>query len=367
MIDLSIKRMQAIVESVIYDEAKQENLEVSTNAMTLVEYYKSDFFKNSIKLYKGINKFEAIETPFKSKGINSYDEIFVFLNHFNEIIKIGNNFYVLIELLKTSFHELAHSRQRKNRYVKKSSNEGVPFETTVMIIFENEILNYNYNFYKTHHDRFLMEIDANLYGYIKTKEFIIDISGEYNRQNKLINGKETFDEYLEYIDDKIEFWSDRYDDYNFDLIFKKYHQIHKKNSNCKWAIDRLIYEENSSNFKRISDIVDSKDNVFDKKTIYSIITSNTYLEQLDFNKLTERDAIILVEALKYFKNDSVEEDDDEKEDNYLLNIYDSLKNELNSLLEPKSFKSKINKDNLLTNLEECLEQGLFSKESNKFK
>lgn len=318
-----------IVKNIINEEAKKENIKVNPHAVTITEYYKSDHFKKELKLQKGINKFKCFMKFFLLTGFNKDDEIYIFL----KLIRL--NPIGLIKLLQTSFHELEHSRQIQYKYARADYSQNInkifiPFETTVINILEVQIAYHDYNFYEKYHDYFLQEIDANLYGYLKLKEYL-----EINKQHNDI--KKGIDKHLlEYIDSKINLYNKKYDNYNFDLMFAKYHQLHNINPNSDSPLDDLIYENGTSNFKRILDIIIVGMYIFDKKTLYSIITSNSYLQELDFSKLTNDEITILIDALKSQKNINIQP-------NYLKK------------------QSSINKKNLLKNLEEWQKKGLFKK------
>ena len=288
--NLTTKEMKILVNSILKEESEKENIEISSNPITIVEWYNSKFFKENIKLVNNYTKLLLIKMPLNTIGVTFDDKntIFIYLNQIKKGKKIPTN-KQLIFILHIIYHEFEHIRQNKLKKFSKTeltSTLPLPFEHIVITIFESIIKKNDYNFYVHNHDEFLTEIDANLYSYIKTKEFLQK------------NNKELYEKHKNTLDLGIKNEENNLKNYDFNLIFEKFHQIYQTSyTNYISPILNIIYKRNSPEFNSITDITNSP--YLDKKTAYHIITSRPFLKQLDFDNLDNNELKTLIDALKY--------------------------------------------------------------------
>ena len=297
--NLTTKEMKLLVNSILKEESEKENIEISSNPITIIEWYNSKFFKKKMKIANISTKINLITSPLYCKGITfeGGKTIFIYLNNIKKAKKIPHT-NQLITLLTNIYHEFEHTRQIKlakftKTEVKQQEIDNskilldipIPFEYVAINIFERIIINEDNNFYNNHHDEFLMEIDASLYCYIKTKEFL-------QKHNKQI-----YEKYKYIINSNIIENEKKYEDYDFNLIFEKFNQIYQNNTTYHHIVLDIIYEKNSTKFNSITDITNSP--YLNKKTVYHIITSRPFLKQLDFDNLDNNELKTLIDALKY--------------------------------------------------------------------
>ena len=287
--NLTTKEMKILVNSILKEESEKENIEISSNPVTIVEWYNSKFFKENIKLVNNYTKLLLIKMPLNTIGVTFDDKntIFIYLNQIKKGKKIPTN-KQLIFILHIIYHEFEHIRQNKLKKFSKTeltSTLPLPFEHIVITIFESIIKKNDYNFYVHNHDEFLTEIDANLYSYIKTKEFLQK------------NNKELYEKHKNTLDLGIKNEENNLKNYDFNLIFEKFHQIYQNNTDYHHIVLDILYEKNSTKFNSITDITNSP--YLDKKTVYHILTSRSFLRQLDFDNLDNNELKTLIDALKY--------------------------------------------------------------------
>ena len=271
----------------------EEDLEANANFVSLLQFYKDEFVFKSF-LFNDINgKINLLMTPFEAKGINYNDEIYMFLRDYNKEKKKSPS-KAFVEFLRVSFHELEHSRQRCGGSVFRPIDDSFnySFENCAMNVYEDFIIKNDYIFYLRYHDYFLTEIDANLYAAIKARRII-------NRNQELFDTEMEYKKALKHLNIEAKTWFDWRDSYDFDLIFKRYNELKKENLNL---LDILIYENNTPKFKRIADIYNADNfDKFDRHLIDHIITSQTYINQFDIEKLSKDEVYILIRALSRFE------------------------------------------------------------------
>lgn len=277
------------------DEAliNEEDLEANTNFVSLLQFYKDEFVFKSF-LFNDINgKINLLRTPFDANGINYDDKIYMFLRDYKKEKKKSPS-KAFVEFLRISFHELEHSRQKCGGSVFRPIDESFSysFENCAMNVYEDFILKNDYNFYMKYHDYFLTEIDANLYAAVKARRII-------NRNKDLFDTEMEYKKMLKHLNIEAKTWFDWRESYDFDLIFKRYNELKKDNLNL---LDVLIYEDNTPKFKRIKDIYnDKKIEKYDRYLIDQIVTSQTYINQFDIEKISKDEAYILIRALSGFE------------------------------------------------------------------
>lgn len=283
---LNTKNMRTLAKYLIEKEKKIDNIQVNINPITIIEWYKTDIFQNRLKLQSWSNKFNAIITPFDGTLGENYEsskKIYLFLNNFT-ILKLLSPKHILIEFILTTYHELAHSYQKQ--HLKKYTN----LEIFSIAFLTNFIIEQSPTHYDIYHDQYFDEIDANFYAIKKTEEFLKNYPNIYLKHQQ----------YIKQLRAKYEY---KYLNYNFQLFFDKFHNIYKKNPEefqSEHIITQVFYKENSSEFKPINEIIANENfNFFSKELTNSILSSKSFLEQLNFATLEANEKDILISALTY--------------------------------------------------------------------
>lgn len=315
---------------------------------TRIQWYKSDFFKNSYKLCKNLSqKFELISCPFLSQGVkflqsdNECDHIFVFLNHFNLSKKFEDNFDA-IKLLETSFHELRHKEQ-------DVAENNFDLNYFIFKIVEEFLLIFDSSFYRSNHDSFLIEIDASLYAWNKC----LNISKTYHLM---------YDKFKEYINSYINYWNFQYYNYDFNKIFSRFFMLYDKflsQVNEENIFELLFYDRNEKKFNTLDRIINIYNNgttivddkklyikdYVDKRIIYYVITTDAFMDTLNYEDLSEIE-------LKYF-NDAINYKFQEFQEKikYFSTLVDENSNNnflVNDLYKIKEFILRIRKKILMS-------------------
>ena len=95
--NLTTKEMKILVNSILKEESEKENIEISSNPVTIVEWYNSKFFKENIKLVNNYTKLLLIKMPLNTIGVTFDDKntIFIYLNQIKKGKK-PNTSYIYI-------------------------------------------------------------------------------------------------------------------------------------------------------------------------------------------------------------------------------------------------------------------------------
>lgn len=150
--NLTTKEMKILVNSILKEESEKENIEISSNPVTIIEWYNSKFFKKKMKIADISTKINLITSPLYCKGITfeGGKTIFIYLNSIKKAKKIPN-INPLITLLTTIYHEFEHTRQNNLAKFTKAEvkqqeingnkvfllNTAIPFEHIVINILEH--------------------------------------------------------------------------------------------------------------------------------------------------------------------------------------------------------------------------------------
>ena len=280
------------IKELVTKEVEALNIEEQMKEKVIIypvfvkEYYKSDYFNKNFKLATLKQKLFLITMPFNSYGANiSYNDTYIFLikhNITNIIDKISlKGPHQLVDLLRTVYHEFGHKYQEQKR------NKYSSFDYLCITGIENFIKQENKNFYLKYHNYFLKEIDADLFSITKIEEYL--------KKNNIYNEEK---QYVEELRKKIIKQKENYD---FDLIWEEFYSLCKKNKSLiqtQPLID-IFFQPKTFQYKNITEICQNKRiNLIDIETLYRIITSESYLNQLDLKKLLPEEINILKGAIK---------------------------------------------------------------------
>lgn len=279
--NIKLKEIKQNCISIIEEEAKRQGIELNIKPITIVEFYNSDFFKQ-----QNPSKLQRIKTRYtlrKTGGIfdANTDKIMVFIDRMGKIEKIDspNKF---IAILFAMYHELKHQLQYGNRKNTELEQFIIGIERFVMALIPKD--------YAKNHNRYFFEIDANLYAYQKTLEYIKN------------NQPDKYDEIKQYLEAKWISQNKYYQiNYNLQETFDKFYKFCKSNEYAMIfsGIPQLdVFIDISNNFKPLSKIITkSKTENIDETILLAVLGSESYLNQLDISKLNEEETNFLLNII----------------------------------------------------------------------
>jgi len=259
--------------SYVYDEIKNGNYEfmkyINTElniVMSIGEYFKSDTFRQNLKLQKVKNiPHEVLGLIYKQAGGAYYEKTkrtFIYLNHFRPLFieDIGRDILTMLV-----FHELRHAYQDQNKD-----------NSFMSIIYQMEDMRSKLT-YLTSHDNWFMEIDADIFGIKEALTFINNHPDMYLKEDLL-------------------FLSELYEEkryllrnFDYDKLFLNYATLKMKDSTYKTKLEweRVFFDEKGY-LRKIDAILESPDfNKVDEYFVRKFITSEVFTNSIDFNELSE--------------------------------------------------------------------------------
>ncbi|MBE6139683.1 MAG: hypothetical protein E7174_04230 [Firmicutes bacterium] len=290
---MNLKQKQTIINSIMINEIRENNLDTKFYSCCRINYYNSDFFKKIQKDKKNnrIVKLGNLIIPLISGGFhaehNNERDIIVFLDK----IDIVPGFSLpLVSLLKTTYHELYHALQNKELNSTPTDMSYDLFASQCdMFICSNESIDFlKYYFTRSGHDTQMFEILANLHGVKKTEE--------YSQNNNI---KISFLEQMK-LDKQKQKYQYQYQNYDLtkrlNLIIDNYDK-YIKNDEFNKTIFELFLNENGT-VKDINTIF-SNENVLDMdpKILLAFIKTNAIKKAISETTLIEKTSYFLNELL----------------------------------------------------------------------
>ncbi|MBQ2872390.1 MAG: hypothetical protein IJE89_00100 [Bacilli bacterium] len=282
---LTSAEIKKIANEICEEEKKQYGLETNIYPITIIEYYKESLFD---KKYKLIRKLEDIMLPIITSGFQSSKShmVVIFVNSIKKILRIEQQYFTLVE---TCYHEMHHEFQKT---IDKYSYEGFIYD------IDSFIRNYDDKDYATNGKQYSFEIGAYLYGISKAKEYMkkkFPILYEKDKENIKKSQKKHYFNYVMYDA------SDR-----FEKAIQLVKKILKKNNENKIEnIEKIspifeVFLNSDMSFKKINEIIrNEKFNELDKRIIYAILSSKTFLESVNLDELSAEELTIISSALEY--------------------------------------------------------------------
>lgn len=297
---LDTKHLKQIVNEIVTEEQEKNSLNVNVFPVTFIEYYTEYLFKKKFSLKKVFN---SALYPVSSNGFFSDGNMIVFLRHQRKVKKIDSSIF---DLIFTIYHELRHCMQEK--YDDLSYERFLEdLETYIRIGDDGN------HTYKDYHDCFSYEIGANLYAIRKTSEYLkknYPKIYELERENIETITNTYLNNYYLYDASSV-----------VDLAVPVIRAAYKK---CNSFADS-IFINNDGSFKSIDVILENSDfHTLDKRIVAAILSSRTYLSELNFEALSFDELKIIDEAINYtytvynnqlryiekqLNNNKIEEDD----------------------------------------------------------
>ena len=293
MEELSYNEMKQIIADIIEQEKEENAIKANVFPVSYSEYYKKHVFDKNFKLTKIMG---LLYLPLYAGGYTNYegDKIIIFLDKIRKRVNIERKIARLIEVC---CHEFKHTFQ--NEYNEYSY-------ATVLTMMEKYLKCIPYNKdYLLEHDKYYFEIDAKLYGIIKSKEYLKkDYPELYEKVKKELAKKERKYKY-DYM---------MYDASNTVDMFLKclriINKIEQITGVVKPELEKIkkfpalsIFLNEDGSFKSIKEMIDNeKFGKIDKRIIYAFLSSQTFLENTDFNSVSIEELLIIKKALEYTNN-----------------------------------------------------------------
>ena len=268
-----IEDIKKIINGIVNEE-KVSGFDYDVAPLTIIEYYKNPILKKKMTINRAFE-------PLKAKGFYDIKErdICIFINGTNKV-----NFpKKLASIIKTTYHEIRHFQQ----YNEEMNDDYFSYEDFIKLYEIFLITQTSKSDYKARHDEYFLEIDANVYGISKTKEYL-------EKHNLLTEENRIF------IEEKSKEYQLDYDKYDIQLTLKKFHEIcqnkHIKNIDF-WFFD-IFYTNDLKKFKSINEIMSNPDiEKIDKRIIRDILSSEHFIKSVDFSTISEQEKNILMNAL----------------------------------------------------------------------
>lgn len=333
-----------IVNEIITEEKKENNIKFDFVQTYVVEYYKDVILrniKNGINLIKGNTTFNIndlkndLNIGITKAFYNQESNIIVL---FKDKHKKDDEFDKLIDILISTYHEIRHVIQ-ENRL--NTPEENFIFDIEFLAMFNNENILKSYNNNAYFHKSFLFEIDADIYGITKTKEYI-------EKNNITTFTKEDFEK-------KKNSTVHRYISYNFDYFLesalnsvknKNIVDVHNKDKTDIVSILQLFFNDKGM-FKNLDEIINDKRLLtVDVNITKLLLSSNLFLENIDIDNLSDKAKYILSGVLEekidevnqknnlnkdFYKNKKIDLKRYNKTNLYLTNKLELLNNIYNDL------------------------------------
>ena len=274
---MKIDYLNEVATNILNEEIKENNLDTTFYVLTLQEFDK----------YREIYGYDENEKD------SFYDEsnniVYIILD---DIYK--NKTTDLFNLIMSCYHEIRHVIQTK---FAKTTYEG-------FLNFIDNVNSKNNFDYDISHNGYSFEIGANLYGIGKTKEYMLNnFPSEYELAFEKIKWIEKIckSEYLVFNA------SSRFN--MFIINLKKYMKqglVRWKEQPKKVDHDLIILDEFSlflnydGTLKNINEITSNKNfKKFDKKIIYAIFSSNSFLDSININRLSLSELALVEKSINY--------------------------------------------------------------------
>ena len=288
---MTLKQTQTIINSIMMQEIKKNELNTDFYSCCRIKYYNSNFFKQSIKNKEvdKTTKFRNLILPLKSGGFYSSknNEIIVFLDKKD---MIPGQVLPLAKLLEVTYHELYHAIQTKELDI-PSKNMSYDLFASQCDIFICGIQTDNllkYYFSKEGHDAQMFVILANLHGAIKTEEYLENNKIKINEADK------------KRIETKKQINQELYQNYNLtkrlNVIIDNYNECIKYDNFNTTIFDLFINKDGSVKDINISF---SNGNVLnlDPKILLAFIKTNAIKKAISETTLTEETSLFFSKLL----------------------------------------------------------------------
>jgi len=294
---MNTKEIKTLVYQILKAEIKEHNVDVEILPLTSIENI-AEIISTNLKTHP--NNIEdliyTLQTIKAELYINKTND--AYYNYASNKLKILiknrtnlNELHFTWRLIKNIYHEYKHALLEK--LIKK------PYiETKEDLIFAIEnIIDPTDDYYMTYHDDLYEEILANNYGIKKAEQFLSKnkrYTATYQKLKNIIK----IDKILHEI---------YYRNYDLHLILikvnkdvkEKIEEINDYPEDKELEIVRILYNKNGK-FKSLKELFNTESwNKMSKEAQYLIISSESYLEDIDYKNATQEELYFLLDALSY--------------------------------------------------------------------
>lgn len=287
----NIQEMKKFIYQIVEKELQENQLDCHIFPITTIEFYQKLLSSKECPL---LEKIFSLYYPFYSTGFyNQYSqEITIFLNHF---LKIKDNYLCQFNLLFVCYHEIRHLYQ--NNFFSINTLEGY------LKYIEDNIRKFDFSDdYLFHHDKYSFEIGANLYGLQKAKKYFLQ-----HYPNQLDNIKNTYDKFEHRF--MIDYFSyDPIDTINWYILLmqRRYKEAHFiLSTNKEFPLPNKvssIFLNDDYTCKSLTEIINHpKLSSISKELIYSFITSEVFLNHIQYSSLNQEEKELFSKAINYAK------------------------------------------------------------------
>lgn len=258
------KESKAILE----EESKKLGAKIDINPLTLVEYYKSDIFKQKTTLQKIQRGYSLINAGGFYDSETS--EIVIFVDRMGYSEKV-NSINKLAAVIQATYHEYKHQLQ----HMGKTLTKGQKF----IIEIERCLISLDNSHYKKHHNEYFMEIDADIYGTKRTYEYMAKQHPDEINETKIYLDKRLSDA----LHNRINYDSQKMFDKFYKRCKQKNYQINTLN-----VPNIFIFIDNNNEFYPLKRIMKAYQMgaIIDELTLLTVLGSKSYLKNLNYQSLT---------------------------------------------------------------------------------
>lgn len=182
MVIINKNQLKKIVNDIIYETNNQYSIQINSYPLTKMEVIK----KNNKDLLYNPNEYPLLKTiedyywNYRATNISDKESqnVFIGIDCYNNFIKVHSDKF-LVDFYITVYHEIRHSLQNLNIDICKYLED--------IFKLENLLIFFNYEYYISNRNNFLMEIDANEYAVNSVTNLFDNI-----KMNNYINAKKKY-------------------------------------------------------------------------------------------------------------------------------------------------------------------------------
>ena len=296
-----------LCDYILQKEIKNNNLNVKPYTFGVISYYNQEYFKSKIRTNSFVLKHPDFSLKEKIKNFISATKYSllpsykgIYSDSDNSIVIFIDNLIVLpkmkiniIDLLKTTYHEIYHAIDFKNKTESFDFNNYDKFSCDLERFLSKHYTAMPFK-YLFNHDSFMIEILANKYGIEKTIQYIkenpLNYTYDINRLSKLKNK-----------------YDKQYNNYNLskylDIIIKNYKDVKK----CKDFDDTIftIFINEDGTIKSLNEVlVDPKVKEIDKKIFSAFLNTPTLKKSFNITEEIKEK----IDSILNIKNEEIELD-----------------------------------------------------------
>lgn len=255
-------KVKEICNDILKKASNKYNIDINAYIVGSIEFYKTDFYKNNLKLCNSIiDKIVLSTIPYNTVGLyESRDKSLVIYIHKYKFMPSNNITKVLFVL----YHELFHSIQNKELDNKDYNWNNYYDFICQLERFAKKNIYSEIRRYDKEHDSFMFETLADIFGMINTKKYL--------EQNNI----KPDNRFIDKIDDNINNRMNDYDQtYLIDIIIKEYKFIKNNRDFKTHNFDIFLTKEGVPKDKE-EILKDKRINKIDKTIVEAFFNSKSF-------------------------------------------------------------------------------------------